>query len=227
MEQRFRAVRALDLALALLENADSLLGDATVLLEAGRPPRAIALSLIAAEELGKIYLCLEAISGVGEIPGATSREWRDHRDKLVTARALDLAFFDDPTGFDIDAASAEVELQLQMKMSTLYLDHRDGVILRPSEVAGDPGALIARGQTKSVLLHSILDRVTPEVLAAMREHGEAMSQITQALIDENDPAGTARRLRSIRRPQPSTTRMPLRLALANALGSAPTPPAEA
>jgi len=227
VEQHFRAVHALDLAPALLENSDSLLGDAMVLREAGRPPRAIALSLIAAEELGKIYLCLEAISGVGEIPGSTSREWRDHRDKLATSRALDLAFFDDPTGFDMDAARAEVERQSQMKMSTLYVDHRDGVTQRPADVDADPYTLIARGQAKSVLLHSILDRITPEVLAAMREHRGAMSQITQALTDENDPAGTVRRLRAIAATATLDDENALRLALASALESAPTPPAEA
>ena len=138
MQKQSQAAEALELATALLENGDSLLDDADVLFEADRRARAVAHSLIATEELGKIYLCLGGITGEAETPSAASREWRNHRDKLETARALELAFVDSQPDFDVAKIKTQIDWQLQMKMSALYVDHDNGQTRRPSDLDADP-----------------------------------------------------------------------------------------
>lgn len=51
---------------ALLANASDLVDDAELLLENARFPRAYALAALGGEELGKIYLCLDALLPLGE-----------------------------------------------------------------------------------------------------------------------------------------------------------------
>ena len=197
MGRQIRAAGALELAKALLENGDSLLDDAEVLFEAERPARAVALSLIATEELGKIYLCLGGITGEAEIPGATSRKWRNHRDKLETARALELAFVDHLPEFDLAKIKAEIDWQLQVKMSALYVDHDNGQTRRPSDLDAGPRGSDRTGprEERRTVLHNRPNH--PEVLDAMDEHGALMSRIAEALIDDGDPAATVERLRAV------------------------------
>ncbi len=58
------------LARAALDNASDLLADASVLLQAGRYPRAFALSVLAAEEFGKHMQCVSACALDLEDPGS-------------------------------------------------------------------------------------------------------------------------------------------------------------
>lgn len=223
MATQTAATEALELATALLENGDSLLEDAQVLLDAGRPVRAIALSLIAAEELGKIHLCLGGITGETDVPSATSRAWRNHRDKLETAKALELAFVDHQPNLDSAKIKAEIDWQLQVKMSALYVDQVNGRTMRPSDVEADPRGLIERGRAKSAVLHGVLDRISPEVLDAMEEHGALMARIVQALIDEGDAAVTIDRLRAVNAAAVSDDAEALGIALRAALTTTPLP----
>lgn len=223
MENEVQAAEALELATALLENSDSLLDDAELLWSAGRAARAVALSLVAYEEVGKIYLCLGGITGEGELPSSKSREWTNHRDKLETARALELAFVDQEPDFDMAKVKAEIEWQLQTKMSALYVDHDAGRTRLPASIDADPRVLIDRGRAKSAVLHAILDRVTPEVLEAMKEHGAWMSRIAETLIDEDDPAGTVGRIRAVTAAAALDDDEALRLALQTALTPTPQP----
>jgi AbiV family abortive infection protein len=187
----------LELAKALLANGDALLSDASYLLVGGRQLRSAALALMAVEEFSKIYPCLNAITGEAELPRATSKEWRDHRDKLETAKALDLAFIDPEPDFDLPTVSREVESQRQLKMACIYVDHCDGKVQRPDDVRVDAAALVANGQAKSRFLHTIIDRVTPEVVSAMSEHRQLMVEVLDQLVDETDPEGTVARLRAL------------------------------
>ncbi len=101
VDEQDNAVDPVGLAFALLDNADLLLSDAELLLTTSRLSRAAALALIASEELSKLYLCLGAITGEAVLPSAKSRDWRDHRDKLETAKALDIAFIDADPDLDM------------------------------------------------------------------------------------------------------------------------------
>ena len=68
------------LARAALDNASELLGDASVLLEAGRFPRAFALSLLAAEEFGKHMACVSASALDLEDPAVSKTFWQRFRN---------------------------------------------------------------------------------------------------------------------------------------------------
>ena len=60
--------RPLALGVALLANADDLLDDAQLLLDAGRRARALVLSVCAAEEMAKISFCVDALTTGAAIP---------------------------------------------------------------------------------------------------------------------------------------------------------------
>lgn len=88
---------------ALLTNAAALIDDASLLYENTRYPRAYALAALAGEELGKVYLCLDAVltDEVHE-PKQFWKRWREHGDKLDSARAYAAAFVDDLSALDVD-----------------------------------------------------------------------------------------------------------------------------
>lgn len=197
MEQSAAPVDPIDLARALLNNADELLADAELLLENDRTPRAGALAVMATEELSKLHLCLAAVTGEADVPSARSREWTDHRDKLQTAKAFQLGFIDADPSLDMDEARLAVEGLLSLKMACLYVDHGNGKVRRPSDLDVDAYGLVKRGWAQSVLLHGIFDQITPEVLEGIRLHHEAMNQIAEALIDRERPELSIRRLRAV------------------------------
>lgn len=191
------SVDPLEMAIALLENGDALLSDAAYLMDDGRRSRAAALAVMASEEFSKVHYCLDAITGEASMPRSSSRAWKDHREKLETAKALELAFIDAEPNFDMDVARADVDFLVQLKMSCLYVDHLSGAILRPSDNGVDVSALIASGNAKSAVLHRVIDRVTPEVLAAMDEHRDLLTNLLDDLVNEDDPEGTIKRLRTV------------------------------
>lgn len=135
--------------------------------------------------------------GEGEIPSAGSREWRDHRDKLETARALELAFIDEYPVFDRDAVRARSKWQAQTKRSALYVDYDGGVIRRPIEFDADAATLLDPWRAKSAFLHGLMDHITHEVLRAILDHGEQMAHMAQSRIADDDPDGTVLRLRAV------------------------------
>lgn len=187
----------IELAQALLGNAESLLSDADLLLAAGRRARAAALALMASEELSKLYLCVGAITGEDDVPRATSPLWTGHRVKMETAKALELAFIDEHPNFDIETVKAEVAALLKLKKATLYVDHEDGEVKRPGDLQVDAEAILESGRAQCNFLRGIFDAITPEVIAAMDEHREMMATIAEGLVDDTDIAGTARRLRAV------------------------------
>lgn len=218
MDEPRCVVDPLELAEALLENGDALISDAEHLWQDGRGARAAALALMAAEEFSKLYLCLNAITGDAPIPSATSMEWRGHRDKLETARALELAFFDPEPDFDMDKAKADVDHLLRLKMACIYVDHELGVIRRPANVDKDVLALLTSARAKSSLLHSVFDPITQEHLSAMDEHRDLLANLVEALVDEQDPMSTVRRLRSLAAAAVLNDPGALQVALESALG---------
>jgi AbiV family abortive infection protein len=197
VDQQDNAVDPVGLAFALLDNADLLLSDAELLLINNRVPRAAALALIASEELSKLYLCLGAITGEAVVPSAKSRDWRDHRDKLETAKALDIAFIDAEPDLDMDQAKTDIDALLRLKMACLCVDHDVGDIVSPTDVEVDAKELIDRGRERAALLRGVFDGIIPEALEAIDLHYEAMSRLVEALIDRDHPEETIDRLRSV------------------------------
>lgn len=197
VDQQDDAPDPLGLAFALLENADLLLCDAELLLINGRGPRAAALALIASEELSKLYLCLGALTGEAVLPTTKSREWRDHRDKLETAKALDIAFIDAEPDLDMTVAKTTIDELLSLKKACLYVDHESGRIVSPTEVDVDAQELVDRARARIALLRPIFDGITTDVRQALELHREAMARMVEALIDRDSPGTTIDRLRSV------------------------------
>ena len=78
-----------------IQNADELLSEARTPLEHNHHARAFFLATIAAEEIGKIHLCLEVMSGDEVVAASWKEAWTNHREKLSTTHALEAAFIRD------------------------------------------------------------------------------------------------------------------------------------
>ena len=182
------------LARDLIENADDLLSEADLLLELNHHARAFFLATIAAEELGKIHLCLDIMSGQQVAPGHWKKAWTNHREKLSTTHALEAAFLRDDVVANFQAwlGGDEVGPWAEGKMAALYVDlDADGHVRRPRDTtAGDAAKAIGRGQAASRLLHTVLDPVTPEILDALPAQLEILDAVIGGLIDEEDPEGS-------------------------------------
>lgn len=115
---------------ACLENADTLIDSALVLLDAGRGRHAAILFFHAIEEFGKALILKEALDGGRVVPTGPREAFRDHRQKVEAAKAelpaeymtLRRAAFDprvfDPKVFDATDTLAEFE----EKLRALYVD---------------------------------------------------------------------------------------------------------
>lgn len=121
-----------------LANAQDLLSDADILLNARRWPRAHALATLAWEELGKAHLCLIAVT----VPSDVSPEdfWGilgDHGRKLVRMHGFAaliqpgvLARFPDIAKKVQSGFAASNDLRLR----GLFVDYSRGRILLPSSI---------------------------------------------------------------------------------------------
>lgn len=185
------------LAVALLGNADDLLDEAELLLANDRPVRALALSICAAEELAKIEFCLDALTLGDPIPASNSRQWRDHKDKILSTLALDVAFVHESPAAAVGHLRSEADALAQARMACLYVDHSGEDIRSPKDVTSDAGSLVKRLRANSRLLHSVLDRATPEVFAVLAPHMANLAAAFDACVDENDYLATLELLRSV------------------------------
>ncbi|HEV2373717.1 MAG TPA: AbiV family abortive infection protein [Streptosporangiaceae bacterium] len=128
---------------ACLRNAEGLLDDARLLLDAGRGPRAHALATLALEEVGKSCVCLLGlfpmpvrffgIRGDDDFWAA----WTSHTDKLMWARGLLSLLIREPGGPVLAAAGRladAVRGEHLRKMRGLYVDYADGSVLLPADI---------------------------------------------------------------------------------------------
>lgn len=189
--------RPLALAVALLGNADELLDDAEVLMTNGRPARALVLSVCAAEELAKIAYCLDALTIGAPIPASNSRAWRDHKDKILSALALDLAFVHQSPTVAVGHIESDAEALFEARMASLYVDHSADAIRSPGQVKFDTAALMERLRANSSLLHTVFDQATPEVFALIAPHLPQMAAAFESRVDKNDLSGTLQIVRSV------------------------------
>lgn len=112
----------------LQRNAEALLSDAELLFLHARWARALALAVLAREEVGKAILDGSALLPDEEPMGMKSTL---HQDKLITASLVDLGFLGDLGNLrtlvgEIDARSVHRE-----KLSAIYVDLRDGAVTSP------------------------------------------------------------------------------------------------
>jgi AbiV family abortive infection protein len=147
---------------AAADNALELVDEADLLEEHGHAARAFALTVLAAEELGKAFICEMTVAHALEDPD----DWRafaamvagkkKHETKLLAALFLIRQVVDTPgepveqlarelkdlTAGDLDAA----------KMSALYVDVEAGEVATPARVAAHEGArLRARALRKDIV----------------------------------------------------------------------------
>lgn len=130
------------LARATLDNAQSLLEDARLLLDAGRWARAYALTILAAEEYGKFESCVIAGSYESDDHDSWKRFWkdfRDHKPKLTTWAGTFVDFvFTLPTMAHEEWVGAwnnrsEMVLRgLRGKKAAFYVDYTDGEVTCPA-----------------------------------------------------------------------------------------------
>lgn len=196
MAENLTSVDPYELCRALLDNSDALVDDAGLLLEYGRHPRAVALALMALEELSKVYLCIEAIVEGTAMPVARSRSWADHREKLTGAAALELAFLRESPDLDRTKVQQSATADQRTKLACLYVDHADGQIATPSDLAVDASPFVDRAGRAVAWLRTVLRHLSPDVIDAVRPHREVLEQYFSSLVDEDDMVATVGRFRT-------------------------------
>ena len=153
-----------ELARLALTNAADLAADAQVLLDAERYPRAFALATLAAEELGKHYLC---VSWSGFDPADRKlwrrfwKEFHGHTPKLEhwIGYVIDLVGLVDYESWEETWKLMPVgaQSQHQVKLATFYVDFRDGAPTFPRDMvsAGTAWDFLAavHGTVRSLEVH--------------------------------------------------------------------------
>jgi AbiV family abortive infection protein len=129
----------LALFLAAVSNARGLLADADFLMDAGSAPRAHALAVFAAEELGKAKLCMIAFAVPG---GADAKvfwdEFYTHETKLLRELGVQDLLLQEGVASMMEAISrlpSESQATHKRRVRGLFVDYRDGAILLPDEVS--------------------------------------------------------------------------------------------
>jgi len=140
------------LARAALDNASDLLSDAEVLLKEGRYPRALALTVLAAEEFGKHMMCMSAVGLDLADESEVKKFWKRFRShaakyqnwhgQLIDYIAINPEEPWNPEGTGPDLWDEMwqdmpkiVEFAMDQKMSALYVDARNGEPTSPSDLA--------------------------------------------------------------------------------------------
>ena len=184
---------------ALLSNAEALADDAGLLYEHGRFPRSYALAALAGEELGKVYLCLEALlSGQGVDAQRFWWGWRHHGDKLDSMQAYAAAFIEDIDDLDVGRLSADAKHIRAQKLSALYVDFEDGQLLAPDRVTQrDAADLLQRSRVSISHLRGALVELNAEAVEVARVLGPVLEAFFGQVIDDRAPQEVLAELRQL------------------------------
>lgn len=184
---------------ALLENAAAIAEDATLLYENDRYARAYAVAALAGEELGKVYRCLEAVlTAEGSEPRQFWRAWREHGDKLGSARADAAAFIDDLCALDVDELAPDARTVAAQKLSAIYVDFDGESALTPARISGANAAqLLETTRTSIAHARQELAGLTIDVVAASHVLGPALSAFFDEQIEGKVPAEALGELRQL------------------------------
>jgi len=134
---------------AAADNALELVEEANLLDEDGHAARAFALTVLAAEELGKAFICSMTVAHAHEdsdwgVFDAMVRGHRKHETKLLSALFLIQKAFG-LTGQPVDQLAHELSDLVagdldDAKMRALYVDIEGGAVATPAMVANHEGA---------------------------------------------------------------------------------------
>lgn len=184
---------------ALVSNARQLLDDASLLLEHGRFARAFALAALAGEEVGKVYLCLDALLSRDTVdPQRFWWGWRQHGDKLDSMRAYTAAFVQDLDDLDVEQLGTDAQHVGERKLAALYVDFDGSGPLLPDRVSeGESADLVS--ETRSVIEH--LDRalsgLNTVVVEAAHQLGPALEALFGRVLDDRPPQEVLAELRQL------------------------------
>jgi AbiV family abortive infection protein len=192
---------------ALLSNAESLADDARLLRDNARFPRAYALAALAGEELGKVYLCLDALLSSD---GVDAREfwwgWRHHGDKLDSMQAYAAAFIEDLDELDVDRLATGAHRVGAQKLSALYVDFSDGQILIPDRISeSDATDLLRRNRLSIDHLRAALAGLNAEVVEVAHALGPVLETFFGQVIDARAPQEVIAELRQLVHSLPNMT----------------------
>lgn len=192
---------------ALLANAEALADDAGLLYEHERYPRAYALGALAGEELGKVYLCLEALLSV---EGVDVQQfwwgWRHHGDKLDSMRAYAAAFIEDLDEFDVGRLATDAKQIGAQKLSALYVDFDGAQVLVPDRVTQrDAADLLHRCRLSIGHLSGALAGLNAQIVQVTHVLGPALEAFFRRVIDDRSPQEVLAELRQIVHSLPNMT----------------------
>lgn len=166
------AAQAVEGMQASLRNAEALLEEAQVLSNAGHPARAVALAILAYEELGK----LAKLANVNHYAqsgrmGAWWKAFRSHNYKIASQDLLTLCIIlekMDQSLIEPVVVGDTAKFLNRIKMKAIYTDLQDNSFVCPlddAEVIGREKAVIDYVQTTLQLHRAIVATLTPEFLA--------------------------------------------------------------
>lgn len=166
------AAQAVEGMRSSLRNAEALLEGAQVLSNAGHAARAVALSILAYEELGKLPSLANAnhYAQSGRM-GAWWKAFRSHNAKIASHDLLTLCVIMEKTDESLIAPVVmgdTAKFLNHIKMKALYTDFQDDSFVCPlddAEVIGREKAVIDYVQTTLQLHRAIVASLTPEFLA--------------------------------------------------------------
>lgn len=184
---------------ALLDNAAALAEDAALLYEDDRYARAYALAALAGEELGKVYLCLDAVlTADGSEPSRFWRAWREHGDKLDSARAYAAAFIEDLGALDVDQLAPDARTIAVQKLSAIYVDFDGERALTPERISGaDAAQLLATTRASIEHARQALGGLSMDVAAALHVLGPTLSAFVDQQTQGKVPAEAVGLLRQL------------------------------
>ena len=193
------AETARDLIAALLGNASDLVADARLLLANQRFARAYALAVLASEELGKTYLCLQIALGD---PTLDARGfwtgWRHHGEKLEAAWAYHTAFLAQLDQVDFDRLCEPPQRMRVDKMSAFYVDLDDEVVRTPQAI--HPGAARQMVDVAGAAIDHAAETfglLTNKLLPHLAALAPIFDQALDRVVDERQPASTLSTLRQL------------------------------
>lgn len=210
---------------ALLSNAEALAEDAGLLYAHGRYPRAYALAALAGEELGKVYLCLEALLSDEEVDTQQFwRGWRHHGDKLDSMRAYAAAFIEDLDELDVGRLATDANQIGTQKLSALYVDFDGADVLVPDRVTQrDAADLLQRSRLSIGHLRRALGGLNAEIVDVAHIVGPALDAFFRRVIDDRTPQEVLAELRHLLQTLPDMTADEISSLLNSRLGGAGPP----
>jgi AbiV family abortive infection protein len=193
-KQPLTSAQLAELAKAVLENANDLLDDAYVLLEKQRWPRAYALAVLAAEEIGKFQLCIVAGTYEPTNNEAWAKFWKSfitHGPKLTNwvGQLIDSLDWDLTTegqskwAKEWHARRESAAVVLELKMAGFYVDFTEGHVHRPSELVDEKTARTT-WEAVAFVIKSVTARFSGDMSVLFGPHAQALGRAIQNMLTD-------------------------------------------